>query len=95
LILEARDMGHVLALVEDLRPDCIILDWELPGRPIQQRVSVLRALVPDIKVIAFSARPESKVVALKEGADAFVGKTESPDVILSKLQEIFSQERQA
>jgi DNA-binding NarL/FixJ family response regulator len=46
LIVEARDMEHVLAQVEDSRPDFIILDWELPGRPTRERVSVLRTLVP-------------------------------------------------
>ena len=55
LIVEARDMEHVLAQVEDSLPDCIILDWKLPGRPTRERVSVLRTLVPGLKVIAFSA----------------------------------------
>lgn len=88
LIVEARDMEHVLAQVEDSRPDCIILDWELPGRPTRSRVSVLRSLVPGLKVIAFSARPESKQSALKEGVEAFVSKSESPLVVLDRLQKI-------
>jgi DNA-binding NarL/FixJ family response regulator len=88
LIVEARDMEHVLAQVEDSRPDCIILDWELPGRPIHERVAVLRSLVHDLKVIAFSARPESKQSALDQGVDAFVSKHESPVIVLDKLQRI-------
>jgi len=88
LIVEARDMEHVLAQVEDSRPDCIILDWELPGRPFRERVAVLRSLVPGLKVIAFSARPESKQSALKEGVEAFVCKAESPLVVLDRLQKL-------
>jgi CheY-like chemotaxis protein len=88
LIVEARDMEHVLTQVEDSRPDCIILDWELPGRPTRSRVAVLRSLVPGLKVIAFSARPESKQSALKEGVEAFVSKAESPLVVLDRLQKI-------
>lgn len=88
LIIEARNMEHVLAQVEDSRPDCIILDWELPGRPIHERVAVLRSLVHGLKVIAFSARPESKQSALSEGVDAFVCKTELPLVILDTLQDL-------
>ena len=38
LVIEARDMEHVLAQVEEARPDCIILDWELPGRPARGRL---------------------------------------------------------
>ena len=92
VIIEARDMEHVLAQVEDSRPDCIILDWELPGRPTRERVSVLQALVPHLKVIAFSARPESKQSALAEGAEAFISKNEPPILILDKIQKICQQE---
>jgi DNA-binding NarL/FixJ family response regulator len=92
LIVEARDMEHVLAQVEDARPDVIILDWELPGRPIRERVSVLRTLVPHLKVIAFSARPESKEAALAEGAEAFISKNDPPVLILDKIQKVCQPE---
>ncbi|HEX2997459.1 MAG TPA: response regulator transcription factor [Anaerolineales bacterium] len=91
LIVEARDMEHVLAQVEDSRPNIIILDWELPGRPIRERVSVLRTLVPHLKVIAFSARPESRQTALADGAEAFISKNEPPLLILDKIQKVFQQ----
>src|SRR5512138_824105 len=70
LVVEARDMEHVLAQVEDARPDYILLDWELPGRPTRARVSVLRTLVPHLKVIALSARAEVEAAAFAEGAEA-------------------------
>jgi len=92
LIVEARDMEHVLAQVEDSHPDCIILDWELPGRPTRERVPILRTLLPHLKVIAFSARPESKPEALAEGAIAFISKNEPPIIILDKIQKICRQE---
>jgi len=92
MIVEARDMEHVLAQVEDSHPDCIILDWELPGRPTRERVTVLRTLVPHLKVIAFSARPESKQGALAEGAAAFISKNEAPMMILDKIRKICQQE---
>src|SRR5512143_564904 len=95
LIVEARDMEHVLAQVEDSRPDVIILDWELPGRPTRERVSVLRTLVPHLKVIAFSARPESKEAALVEGAEVFISKNEPPVLILDKIQKICQPEDRA
>jgi len=93
LITEARDMEHVLAQVEDSRPDCIILDWELPGRPTRERVTVLRALVPGLKVIALSARPESKTDAELEGTNAFLCKTESPEQILKIIRKICREEK--
>lgn len=93
LIVEARDMEHVLAQVEDSHPDCVILDWELPGRPTRERVTVLQTLVPHLKVIAFSARPESRQEALAEGATAFIPKNESPLAILDKIQKICQPEQ--
>ncbi len=79
-------MEHVLAQVEDSKPDCIVLDWELPGRPTRERVQVLRTLVPGIKVIVTSTRPESREEALSQGADAFAGKSESPAQILQAMR---------
>jgi DNA-binding NarL/FixJ family response regulator len=86
LISEARDMEHVLAQVEDTRPDCIILDWELPGRPHRRRIRVLRALVPEIRIIVTSARPESREEALSDGADEFAAKSDSPLAILEAMR---------
>lgn len=92
LIVEARDMEHVLAQVEDARPDCILLDWELPGRPTRERIPILQILVPHLKVIAFSSRPEAKQEALAAGAEAFFSKNEPPIIILDKIQKICQQE---
>lgn len=92
VIHEARDMEHVLALVEDAHPDCVILDWELPGRPTRERVPILRTLHPGLKLIAISARPESGPEALAEGANAFISKTDPPDRMLEIIQNIISTE---
>lgn len=86
LISEARDMEHVLAEIEDTRPDCLILDWELPGRPLRERLGVLRMLIPGLRVIVTSARPESEAEARAEGADEFVSKADAPAKILDAIQ---------
>ena len=86
VITEARDMEHVLAQVEDAHPDLIILDWELPGRPTRERVSVLRALVPGLKIFIINTQPEIQQQVLAEGADAFICKTDPPDKLLKALQ---------
>jgi two-component system, NarL family, invasion response regulator UvrY len=90
-INQAHDMEHVLAIVEDTTPDCVILDWELPGRPTRERVAVLRTLSPGLKVIALSARPESEQGALSAGADAFISKSNPPDQMLEIIQQVIAQ----
>ena len=88
LIIEARDMEHVMAQLEDAHPDLIILDWELPGRPTRERVSILKALVPDLKIVIINSRPELQQQVLAEGADAFVCKTDPPVKLLEIIQEV-------
>ena len=88
LISEARDMQHVLAQVEDSHPACIILDWNLPGRPTRERISVLRALVPDIKIIVMNTSPELRQQVLNDGANAFICKTDPPSKLLESIQEL-------
>ena len=78
LIDEAYDMEHVLAQVEVSQPDCIVLDWELPGQPARERVKLLRALVPGLIVIVASANPDSKKEALEENVDAYIDKGDAP-----------------
>ncbi len=85
-IIEAPDMEHVLAQTEDACPHCIVLDWELPGRPKRGRVQVLRALVPGIRIVVTSARPEARDEALADGADEFVAKSDSPAAILDAIR---------
>lgn len=86
LIVEARDMAHVLAQVEDVHPACIIIDWNLPGRPTRGRISILRTLVPVIKIIVINTNPELCEQVLMEGADAFICKSDPPEKLLDVLQ---------
>ncbi len=88
LITEARDMDHLLAQVEDARPELIIMDWELPGRPTRERISVLRALVPSLKVIVINTHPELQNQVLAEGADAFVCTTDPPSKMLDAIRKL-------
>ena len=93
LITEARDMEHVLAQVEDSLPNAIIMDWDLPGRPTRERISVLRALVPEIKIIVVNTRPELRNQVISEGADAFICKTDPPQTLLEAIQKLCLQYR--
>lgn len=91
LISEAGDMERVLAQAEDTRPDCLVLDWELPGRPLRGRLRVLRALVPGMRIIVTSTRPESRDEAMAEGADGFADKTDSPLLILEAMRDCMKE----
>lgn len=93
-VISAEDGNEALVLVEEDRPDLILLDWMLPGtsgieicRQIKMRPS-LRA----IPIIMISARSEEvdKVRGLETGADDYVAK---PYSILELIARAKSQLR--
>ena len=88
IIREARDMAHVIAQVEDSHPDCVILDWNLPGRPMRGRIPVLKALGENIHIIVVNTRPELEKEILAEGADEFVCRTDPPEKLLDAIHRI-------
>lgn len=87
---EAVDAQHLRRLALDVRPDLVLLDWELPGMQVsgQRRALLgdLRVQNPNIQIIVMSGRPESSRTALAAGANAFVSKADPPEQFLAALQ---------
>jgi CheY-like chemotaxis protein len=77
--------------LETLQPDVLLLDWELPGLNPADAVSRLRAILPQLTVIALSGRLEARQTALAAGADAFVSKSKPPSQLLAVLRAISQQ----
>ena len=65
---------------------------ELPGRPIRERITVLRTLMPGLRIIVTSIHPESREQALSEGADEFISKSDAPAKILEAIQKCYRAE---
>ena len=84
---EAAEAEDLLAQVEATQPDLVLLDWELPGLRTDDWLSVIRALCPQLKVIALSGQPEARRAALSAGADAFVSKGEPPERLLAAVED--------
>lgn len=87
IVGEAVDVSELLQQVWGMRPDAVLLDWELTRNGIAPRtlLSALRTLRPNLKVIALSGRVESRQQALIAGADAFISKSEPPEHLLAAL----------
>lgn len=86
VVSEAADAEQMLAQAKAIRPDVILLSWELPGLAELGLLSALRQYCPDLFVIALSGRPEACRAALEAGADAFVSKTDPPERLLAAIQ---------
>ena len=82
---EALNRDDLVAKVGVLRPDLVLLAWELPGNRQSGLPSLLRQACPDLTVIALSGRPEAHGLALAAGADAFVSKGDPPERLLAAI----------
>lgn len=81
---EAGEAGDTLSQVEAVRPDLLLLDWDLRGSVIDL-LPAMHSVCPELRVIALSARPELHQAALEAGADGFVSKTDPPERLLAAI----------
>ena len=82
---EASDACQLLSQVGEVRPDLVLLGWELPGLTALESLSSMRDVCPGLSVIALSGRPEARHEALAAGADGFVSKVDPPDRLLEAV----------
>jgi DNA-binding NarL/FixJ family response regulator len=72
----------LVAQLEASQAEVLILDWHLPGAPMQTLVAQIRELESPPKIIALSVRPEDRLPALSAGAVGFISKAGPPDDML-------------
>jgi len=81
---EAATAGELLDQVKLTQPDLVLLHWRLqeatPGL-----LRTLQSVCPGLRVIALSARCETRHEALRAGAEAFIWKTEQPEKLLAAI----------
>jgi len=73
---EAGDAKDAVTQAGLLAPEVVVLDQELPHGPGTRILPELRALVPGVRVIVFSADPSVRLTAAGAGADGFLLKGE-------------------
>lgn len=92
LVFEAADHAQLIDRSIAHRPDCLILDWELRGFADHNCLDALHDLLPDLKIIVTSARPEAAAAAAAAQADAFICKTDPPIEILNVIHRLSSKD---
>ena len=88
LVLEADNHARMFDQSRLHHPDCLILDWELPGFDDHASLTALRDLLPELKIIVTSAWPEAAEAALAAQVDAFISKTDPPSEILNAIHRL-------
>jgi DNA-binding NarL/FixJ family response regulator len=88
---EVANASAVPASTASLHPDLILLDWELPDTKTtgarHRLITALRALQPQVYIIALTSSQEGKNAHLATGVDAFVSKAEPPNALLAAIQQ--------
>ncbi len=85
----------LMAQVEAIRPDLMLLDWDLPGESTADLVFAVRNLKCQPRVIVLSVRQELAGAALDAGADAFVYKGDGPKRLLTAIHSVLLESRYA
>lgn len=76
VIGEAADGREAIAAAETLRPDCIVLDWQMPVMDGLAAIPELRRVSSESSILLFSSKygPGAESAALAAGADRFLEK---------------------
>ena len=82
---EARDGEQALERARELRPDAIVLDFEMPRRNGLETAPELRRELPGVRIVMWSASLDSTDAAYAAGVDAFVDKAEPISTLLTAL----------
>ena len=92
VVAEAHDVSTLLTALESVRPNVVLVDWDLDGSHASGTDRGLLAEIalasPGARVIALSARIDAKAEALEAGADAFVSKCAPADQLLVALRSL-------
>jgi DNA-binding NarL/FixJ family response regulator len=98
VIAEVCNVNELFLMVEQEKPQMLLLDWELPEdrcrnkRPpyfcLKDRIHHLLELNPEMYIIVLSSKPQVKSEALEAGANDFVSKGDPPEIFLNALYAI-------
>jgi len=88
-VREAADGPEALALVEEFQPDVVLMDVRMPGMDGLEATRLIKTSWPRVGVITLSMYNDYVAEALAAGADAFVCKGDSPEKLLTVLEEVY------
>jgi DNA-binding NarL/FixJ family response regulator len=87
---EAEDSETTVEGCRRLRPDIVLLDVSMPGPGVLEVIRRLRDEAPATRILVLSIHPEQHYArrVLKAGADGYVTKNYSADVLYSAIRQV-------
>jgi DNA-binding NarL/FixJ family response regulator len=87
-IWEAANGAEALRLAEDTHPQLVVMDVRMPEVDGIAATLGIKSRWPEIKVLVLSMYPGRQEEARAAGADLFVSKGESPELLLRALSSL-------
>ena len=89
-VREAANGNEAVQLVEEFKPDIILMDARMPKMSGLEATRLIKAKWPQIKIIILSVFTDYHALALAAGADAFVSKSDPPEKLRETLKDILA-----
>lgn len=89
---QADTASDLLEKAEDIRPDLVLVEWDLLGPSESDMIRALSDLATSPDVVVYSRRSDWAPIALDAGADAFVWAGDGPEALLSAIHNIDQQQ---
>jgi len=88
VIGEARDGLEALRLVEELRPDILLLDMEMPVMKGNEVATALKEKGSPVRILALSAYDDQQYILsiLENGASGYLTKEDVPETLINALR---------
>jgi DNA-binding NarL/FixJ family response regulator len=91
IVGEVADVDDLLARAPTLSPDLILLEWELVAFAPDGLLHRLRDPGLPLRIIVLGRQPEARPAALRDGADAFISKSDPPERLLRTIGEFIEE----
>jgi len=81
------ELDGLLSLIETTGPDLVLLDWELPGRPLKELLAEALSYQSPPRIIVIGNNVIAKESALQSGADSFLVIGDEPEKLLAAVRQ--------
>jgi len=95
VIAEAGNGVEALRLVDELKPDVLLLDMEMPVMDGVEVARRLRSSKSAVKILVLSAYNDRQYIlsVLEQGAAGYLTKDEAPDTIVEAVRSVARDEK--
>ncbi len=87
-IREAASGEEGLRVAEEFQPDLMLIDVLMPGMDGLQTTREVKGRWPQIRVIVLSMSSEFRRAAMQAGAEVFLTKGDSPELLLATFEAV-------